>query len=68
MDFSNSQKMELNIKKCKEMQLDFRKNKTVIPALAFNDITLERVSSFKLLGLGIDDNLTEWETNTEYII
>jgi hypothetical protein len=43
MDFATSQKMELNLKKCKEMQLDFRQNRTVIPPLTFNDTTLERV-------------------------
>ena len=67
MDFATSQKMELNLKKCKEMQLDFRQNRTVIPPLTFNDTTLERVSAFKLLGLWIDDNL-KWQTNTDYII
>ena len=67
MDFATSQKMELNLKKCKEMQSDFRQNRTVIPPLTFNDTTLERVSAFKLLGLWIDDNL-KWQTNTDYII
>jgi hypothetical protein len=59
--------MELNLKKCKEMQLDFRQNRTVIQPLTFNDTTLERVSAFKLLGLWIDDNL-KWQTNIYYII
>ena len=59
--------MELNLKKCKEILLDFRQNRTVIPPLTFNDTTLERVSAFKLLGLWIDDNL-KWQTNTDYII
>ena len=66
-NFATEQKMELNLKKCKEMLLDFRKNKTFIPSLIINDTTLERVSSFKLLGLWIDDNL-KWQTNTDYII
>ena len=67
MDFATSQKMELNLKKCKEMQFDFRQNRTVIPPLTFNDTTLERISAFKLLGLWIDDNL-KWQTNTDYFI
>ena len=46
--------MELNLKKCKEMLLDFRKNKTFIPSLTINDTTLERVSSFKLLAWSVD--------------
>ena len=65
--FVTEQKMKLNLKKCKEMLLDFRKNKVSIPSLTFNDIMLERVPSFKLLGLWIDDNL-KWQTNTDYII
>ena len=39
------------------MLLDFRKNKTSIPSLTINDTMLERVSSFKLLGLWIEDSL-----------
>ena len=66
-NFATEQKMKLNLKKCKEMSLDFRKNKTSIPSLTINDTTLERVSSFKLLGLWIDNNL-KWQTNTDYII
>ena len=31
MKFTNHQKMELNLKKCKEMLIDLRKNKTAIP-------------------------------------
>ena len=59
--------MQLNLKKCKEMLLDIRKNKTFISSLTINDTTLERVSSFKLLGLWTDDNL-KWQTKTDYII
>ena len=67
MNFATDQKMKLNLKKCRELLLDFRKNKTSIPSLTFNDTTLERVPTFKLLGLWIDDNLN-WQTNTDYII
>jgi hypothetical protein len=31
--FAKHEKMELNVKKCKEMILDFRKNKTTIPPI-----------------------------------
>ena len=67
MAFATLQKMKLNLKKCKEMLLDFRKYRTCIPLLKFNDTTLERVPSFKLLGLWIDNNL-KWQSNTDYII
>ena len=49
------------------MLIDFRKDRTVIPAIKINDCVLERVSSCKLLGLRIDDDL-KWKTNTEYIV
>ena len=51
----------------KEMLIDCRKDRTVISAIKINDCVLERVSSFKLLGLWIDDDL-KWKTNTEYIV
>ena len=49
------------------MLTDFRKDRTVIPAIKINDCVLERVSSCKLLGLWIDDDF-KWKTNTEYIV
>ena len=50
------------------MLIDFRKDRTVIPAIKINDCVLElRVSSYKLLGLWIDDD-HKWKTNTEYIV
>ena len=50
--------------KCKEMIIDFRKDGTVIPAMKINDCVLERVSSYKSLGLWIDYDL-KWKSNTE---
>ena len=46
---------------------DFRKDGTVIPAMKINYCVLERVSSYKLLGLWIDDDL-KWKSNTEYVV
>ena len=37
------------------MLIDFRKDRTVIPAIKINDCVLERVSSCKLLGLNRGD-------------
>ena len=50
------------------MLIDFRKKKdrTVIPAVKINDCVLERVSSYKLLGLCIDD--LKWRTNNGNIV
>lgn len=33
--FTENDRMELNVKKCKEMVIDFRNNKTVIPLLKY---------------------------------
>ena len=60
-------KKKLNLKKCKEMQLDLRINKTEIPSLTIDNITMEKVFTFKLLDVWIDDNL-KWQTNTDSII
>ena len=60
-DFAECEKMELNPEKWYEMLIDFRKDRTVILAIEINDCVLERVSSCKLLGLWIDDDL-KWKT------
>ena len=65
--FAENEKMELNAKKCKEMIIDFRKDGTVIPAMKINDCVLERVSSYKLLGLWIDGDL-KGKSYTEYTL
>ena len=66
MKFTNHQKMELNLKKCKEMLIE-RRNKTSIPLTNIENNTIGRVTSYKLLGLWIDDNM-KWNTNTEKIV
>ena len=57
MNFTKQQKMELNLKKCKEMLIDLRRNKTAIPVTRIENNIIERVSSYKLLGLWMDDNM-----------
>ena len=65
--FTEDEKITLNLKKCKEMVIDFRKNKSVIPPLEVNGHVFERVKSYKLLGMWIDDNL-KWKTNVKYLV
>ena len=57
MKFTNHQKMELNLKKCKEMLIDPRRNRTAIPLTNIENNTIESVTSYKLLELWIDDNM-----------
>lgn len=66
LQFAREQYMELNAKKCKEMQIDFRRNKTDIHPIYIAEQAIDKVSSYKLLGLWIDDDL-KWNTNTIYI-
>ena len=50
----NNKKCELNLKKCKKMQIDFRKNKTIIPQLEIENNLLGKVTSYMLLGLHVN--------------
>ena len=49
------------------MLIDFRREKTIIPPIKINDYICTTLSSYKLLGLWVDDDL-KWKTNTEYIV
>ena len=49
------------------MIFNYRVNKTTINSISLNDLEIERVSSFKLLGIWLDDNL-KWNSNTDYIV
>ena len=64
--FTEDEKMVINLKKCKEMVIDFRKNKSVIPTLEVNGHMFEEVKSYKLLGMWIHDDL-KWKTNVKYL-
>ena len=65
--FTEDERMALNLGKCKEMIIDFRKNKSDIPPLEIDGYVFERVKSYKLLGLWIDENL-KWKTNVKYLV
>ena len=65
--FAKREKMELNFKKCKEMIIDFRRNKTIIPPIVIDGQQLERVTAYKLLRLWADDDL-KWKSNVKYLV
>ena len=48
--------MKLNAKSIKDMEICFRNSITEPPSLMINDVVIERVNSFKLLRLHIDNN------------
>ena len=59
--------MNLNPKKCKIMTICPLKTKPVSPMLSINNLPLEAVSSYKVLGLTLCDTL-KWNDNTNEIV
>ena len=59
--------LDLNVSKTKEMIIDFRKgNKCEFDDILIKGQTVEKVSTYKYLGVVIDDQLS-WKENTDYI-
>jgi len=56
----------LNVKKTKEMLVDFRKAPTVIPELFIDGMKVERVTEYKYLGT-VSDNKLNFNKNTDFI-
>jgi hypothetical protein len=42
---------EINVKKTKEMEIDFRRNKTPLPPMTINGESVDRVTTYKYLGI-----------------
>ena len=67
-DYCIEHKMELNPKKCKEMYVDFMKNSiTTLQPISIGNKEVERVRTYKLLGVIISDDL-KWNAHAEYVI
>ncbi len=62
-EWCGANKLSLNVGKTKEVVMDFRRNSVDHPPLTIDSSTVERVSSTKLLGVHITEDLT-WTTNT----
>jgi len=58
--------LDLNVKKTKELIIDFRRKPTPIPELFIDGVKVERVSEYKYLGTVIDEKLT-FTSNTQTI-
>ena len=67
VNWCDSNFLILNVDKTKEMVIDFRKNKSTIPHITINNKIVERVDTFKYLGVVIDKEL-KWKQNTDNII
>ena len=59
-------RMKLNPAKCKEMLMCLQRSLPDIPNILIEDKQLERVSTYKLLGVHISNDLT-WNNHTDYL-
>ena len=67
-DYCIEHKMKLNPKKCKEMYVDFMKNSiTTLRPISIGNKEVERVRTYKLLGVIVSDDL-KWNAHAEYVI
>ena len=61
-DWSDKNNMKLNEKKTKEMYISFKQNTAPVPPLIINSNAVKRVHSFKILGVGLSDDLS-WKSH-----
>ena len=67
-DYCIEHRMKLNPQKCKEMYVNFMKNSiTAMRPITVGNQEVERVGTYKLLGVIIRDDL-KWNTHVEYVI
>ena len=65
--WSTENNLHLNANKTKEMVLDWRRNRADPVPLQINGVCVERVSSFRYLGVHVADDL-RWHTNTTAVV
>lgn len=51
--FTDDEKMELNLRKCKEIVIDFRRNKTIIPPIVTGGMNLKGSQLISYLDYGL---------------
>ncbi|KAM9414193.1 uncharacterized protein ACWYII_012911 [Salvelinus alpinus] len=59
--------LTLNVNKTKEMIVDFRKQQRELPPIHIDGSVVEKVESFKFLGVHITDKLN-WSTHTDSVV
>jgi hypothetical protein len=64
---SVSNKMTINVKKTKDMWICFTESVLEHPPVYIGDELVERVNKFKLLGMGLQNNL-KWNNHVETVI
>ena len=65
--WTNNNNMKLNISKCKELIIDFSKDKRIFPSLQIADNYINRVESAGILGITLQSNM-KWNVHVENII
>jgi hypothetical protein len=66
VNWCDSNYLELNVGKTKEMLIDNRKGEHVLEEIKIKGEPVERVGSYKYLGIVLDEKLS-WKENTDYI-
>ncbi|PIK41222.1 hypothetical protein BSL78_21929 [Apostichopus japonicus] len=67
VDYCDQHFLELNVEKTKEMVIDFRKGDHEPPPVVIKDLAVNRVSSYKYLGVVLDDQLN-WHDHIDYLV
>ena len=67
VDWCDKNYLKINVSKTKEMIFDFRRSKPAIPPLKIKDETVEVTTTYKYLGLTIDNKIS-WEDHVSTII
>ncbi|XP_078349221.1 uncharacterized protein LOC144634192 [Oculina patagonica] len=65
--WSRCNKLQLNVDKCKELTIDFKKIKQSFAPISINSLDLDLVNSVKILGVTITDTL-HWNNHVTEII
>jgi len=65
-DWCADNSLHLNVKKTKDMIIDFKCNKSPVNPVIINDSHVQTVSEYKYLGTIIDNRLT-WNSNTDAV-
>lgn len=66
VEWCEANRLQLNVTKTKEMEIDFRRKKAQLIPICISDCDVEIVDSYKYLGVHIDNKLN-WTQNTEAI-
>jgi hypothetical protein len=66
VEWCDSNYLELNVSKTKEMIVDFRKEQHALSDIKIKGEPVERVDSYKYLGIVLDSKLS-WKENTDHI-